>query len=110
EPPSIKAFRQEDGFLIVPRGIGPHLREMFNDCVLITDRTAAFEPLNVTFHGTLRPYQRRALAAALKRRDAVIVAPCGSGKTVLGLAWVAARQQPALWLVHTTDLLEQAIS
>jgi hypothetical protein len=37
----------------------------------------------------------------------VVVAPCGSGKTILGLALIALRRQPALIFVHTKDLLRQ---
>jgi superfamily II DNA or RNA helicase len=56
---------------------------------------------------TLRPYQRDALAAWWRHKNGVIVAPCGAGKTAIGLSAVLHLPTPALVLVHTHDLLRQ---
>ena len=56
---------------------------------------------------TLRGYQREALAAWWKRKAGIIVAPCGAGKTAIGLTAVLHLPTPALVLVHTGDLLRQ---
>jgi superfamily II DNA or RNA helicase len=56
---------------------------------------------------TLRPYQRDALAAWWKHKHGLIVAPCGAGKTAIGLSAVLHIDTPALVLVHTHDLLRQ---
>ena len=56
----------------------------------------------------LRPYQRDALEAWTDAgRRGVAELPTGSGKTVIGLAAVAAVCAPALVVVPTVDLLEQ---
>jgi superfamily II DNA or RNA helicase len=55
----------------------------------------------------LRGYQREALAAWWKHRSGIIVAPCGAGKTAIGLTAVLHLDTPALVLVHTGDLLRQ---
>ncbi len=55
----------------------------------------------------LRPYQARALAAWAHDEEGLVVAPCGSGKTVIGLAAIARTPSPALVLVHTRDLVHQ---
>ncbi|HUT24655.1 MAG TPA: DEAD/DEAH box helicase [Sumerlaeia bacterium] len=58
----------------------------------------------------LRPYQLeavRAVRAALNRRP-VLVAPTGSGKTIMGVALVQALDVPTLWLAHRTELIDQA--
>lgn len=58
----------------------------------------------------LRPYQRDALDAWLSAgRAGTVCAPCGGGKTVIGLAAMAATPTPALVLVHTLDLARQWI-
>ena len=55
----------------------------------------------------LRGYQRDALAAWWKHKSGIIVAPCGAGKTAIGLTAVLHLDTPALVLVHTGDLLRQ---
>ncbi|MFH0996414.1 MAG: DEAD/DEAH box helicase [Pseudomonadota bacterium] len=59
------------------------------------------------FSGTLKPFQREAVAAVLKKDFGTLQAPTGSGKTVMALAIIAARRQPALIVVHTKELLTQ---
>jgi superfamily II DNA or RNA helicase len=55
----------------------------------------------------LRGYQRDALAAWWRHKSGIIVAPCGAGKTAIGLTAVLHLPTPALVLVHTGDLLRQ---
>lgn len=55
----------------------------------------------------LRGYQREALAAWWRHKSGVIVAPCGAGKTAIGLTAVLHIDTPALVLVQTGDLLRQ---
>jgi len=65
----------------------------------------------ISFEGTisLREYQLPAQQAATKKDFGVIVAPPGSGKTVLSLAIIKDKQQPALILVHRKQLADQWI-
>jgi len=53
--------------------------------------------------------QEQAVAAVLRRRMGLLVAPAGAGKTVLSMAIIARRAQPALFLVHTSELAQQAL-
>ena len=55
----------------------------------------------------LRGYQREALTAWWRHKSGIIVAPCGAGKTAIGLTAVLHLPTPALVLVHTGDLLRQ---
>lgn len=69
---------------------------------------------------SLRPYQSRAITAARailrglpvgRRRSLLLVAPTGSGKTVIGanIAQAAvAKQRRVLWLAHRRELVSQA--
>lgn len=62
----------------------------------------------VTVGIVLRPYQREALRAWWRGdRNGVIVAPCGGGKTAIGLVAAAVSPTPCLVIVHTGDLLRQ---
>lgn len=57
----------------------------------------------------LYPYQKNAVDAMDIVGHGVVVAPCGSGKTNIGLAYIAENGQKALWLTHTQDLLSQSM-
>jgi len=63
----------------------------------------------ISFKGSiaLREYQLPAQQAATKKNFGIIVAPPGSGKTVLSLAIIRDKQQPALILVHRKQLADQ---
>jgi len=55
----------------------------------------------------LYPYQKIAVEACLQRHRGILVAPCGSGKTVMGIEMISRRSQNTLIIVHTLDLLNQ---
>jgi superfamily II DNA or RNA helicase len=55
----------------------------------------------------LTPFQMEVLDSALKYDQGVIVAPSGSGKTIIGLELIARRKLPALILVHRKQILDQ---
>ena len=55
----------------------------------------------------LKDQQEQVVAAAMVENQGVIVAPAGSGKTMLGMELIARHQKPALILVHRKELLDQ---
>lgn len=55
----------------------------------------------------LTPAQTATVEQATKYNQGVIVAPSGSGKTIMGLELIARRKQPALILVHRKQILDQ---
>ena len=58
----------------------------------------------------LYQYQENAVQAVLGRKNGILVAPCGSGKTNMGMEIIARVGGRALWLTHTQDLLNQSYS
>lgn len=64
------------------------------------------------FHSSINlyPYQENAVQMALVALRGVLVAPCGSGKTQMGLEIAARLGKRTLWLTHTHDLLNQSMS
>lgn len=58
----------------------------------------------------LYDYQREAVEAVLRVKNGILVSPCGSGKTQMGLEAVARIGGKTLWLTHTTDLLTQSMN
>jgi len=74
---------------------------------LCVDHRLSLDPVEFAFSGSLRGYQEEAVETMARYKDGVLCAPCGAGKTVMGLALIARKKQPALVLVHTKDLLHQ---
>lgn len=98
------------GGLIVPRGYGGRLARLcaeHGEAVEYQDDRRTLPEVDFNFQGELRPYQRAACEAMLRRRFGTLCAPTGAGKTVCGLYLVAKRRQPALIVVHTRDLAMQ---
>jgi len=109
-PPSLFACYEDHDYLYAYRGymgsLVSFLKESELHYHLIDDRRKLSE-INLTFLGTLRPYQERAVGDTLKKDFGVLVAPCGSGKTVMACNIMAERKQPTLIIVHTKELLNQ---
>jgi superfamily II DNA or RNA helicase len=55
-----------------------------------------------------RPYQPRVIKNILKHKNGVVVSPCGSGKTLMGMLAIQALGGRALWLTHTSKLIIQS--
>jgi len=101
--------------LIVPRGIRKNVLRMaaaHKEPVKISDRRN-FIPLDMPIDSTAikyRPYQGDAVRELTSNgEDGILVAPPGSGKTVIGLSLVPLLMQPTLWLTHTNRLSVQAL-
>jgi superfamily II DNA or RNA helicase len=89
-----------DGKVWLPRGLGHDVR-VTRDATT----TARLAPVHHRVH--LWPHQQAALGALGRAGGGVVVMPCGSGKTTLGVAALAEWRQRTLVLVHTKDLQTQ---
>ncbi|SBT06784.1 putative DEAD-like superfamily protein [Candidatus Accumulibacter aalborgensis] len=76
------------------------------ECVLRDERHTG-APLNVSFHGTLRPEQQVAIDALVKHDQGVLAATTAFGKTVVAAWLIARRGVSTLVLVHRQQLMEQ---
>lgn len=103
-----------DDSLRIPRGYRKKLYEAMAEMGLeakIIDNRPILDQ-NFDINATrirYRPYQYDAVMALTKSEEGVLVAPAGSGKTVIGISLVPLYGWPALWLTHTGPLAEQAI-
>lgn len=59
------------------------------------------------FNAQLREHQQAVIESISKKDLGVIVAPPGSGKTIVALKIISDKQQPALIIVHRKQLVEQ---
>jgi len=105
-----KCIKETDHEVIVPRGavgkIVRFCREQKWDYDF-QDVRKKLAPVVFSSDIHLKTHQHPAVEAASKKDLGVIVAPPGSGKTVIGLKIIADKQQPALILVHRKQLVEQ---
>jgi superfamily II DNA or RNA helicase len=110
-PKVIRCYHRFGGHGIrVPRGYARQLLLKCRRQVLVyrvVDHRRRLAAVDFAFKARLRPFQREAVDQMLARDFGTLTAPTGSGKTVMALAMVAARRQPALIVVHTRNLAEQ---
>ncbi len=98
--------------VILPRGFITKFTDYLSSHTLdFTVRNERAVPSNVLYSSRieLRAEQAEAVHLALEEDQGVIVAPPGSGKTIMGLELIARRQQPALILTHRRQIMDQWI-
>ena len=105
-----KFVGETENEVIVPRGFVGKLirfcRENNIEHDFIDERKKLKEIL-FTFNAKLREHQQITIDT-IKRKDlGVIVAPPGSGKTIVALKIISEKNQPALIIVHRKQLVEQ---
>lgn len=94
----------------LPRGCLEDVEKLLSDlgiAAAVRDKRNAGTPLQVTFHGELRPEQETAARAMLAHDTGVLCATTAFGKTVIAAWLVAQRGVNTLILVHRRQLLEQ---
>jgi superfamily II DNA or RNA helicase len=101
-----------DDSIRIPRGMRSALMEMIGDKYDYTIKDQRSHHGYSDIHSaaiSYRPYQERAMAAMYQAEEGLLVAPAGSGKTVIGLSMIPLYGQPCLWLTHTRALAYQAM-
>lgn len=102
-----------DDSIRIPRGMRIpllHMIENIKDEVTIIDKRSQFDFQTVDSAAIkYRSYQEKAMHVMYQAAEGLLVAPAGSGKTVIGLSMIPLFGQPTLWLTHTRALALQAI-
>ena len=110
-PETVMLYEIRGNALTLPRGMAEEVWREKPAGTTARDKTLKGEPLTFdTSRFTLRGYQQKAVNAALSCQwhQGVLIAPCGAGKTEIGMAVIAHLSRPALWITHTLDLAQQA--
>jgi len=96
--------------LRLPRALLPFAEDILKCAgskISIDDKRNLLEKINVEFTGALKEEQRLAVAELLKNEYSVLLAPTGSGKTIIAINIITQRQVPTLILVHRKEILSQ---
>lgn len=97
-------------YVSIPRGCIEDLKALLVELEIaldLDDQRQGGEPIELAFQGQLTGVQMQAVGSLQKNDLGVLVAPPGSGKTVMAIALLAARRTNTLILTHRRPLLEQ---
>ena len=105
---TIPLWHEWGGGLMIPRGIdlGEYGLRHINKTSFPPFR-AGDESLQFSENIQLRDYQAEGVDALERKEQGLIVAPCGAGKTMMGMGAFLRYKTRAVILVHTNDLAEQ---
>ncbi|HCC49544.1 MAG: hypothetical protein A2445_02705 [Candidatus Jacksonbacteria bacterium RIFOXYC2_FULL_44_29] len=107
-----KLLEENGDDVLLPRGFLSQLISFLrNNGIAYQLKEQRPQILEVKFTSNIKllPAQQPIVGKALEVDSGVIVAPSGSGKTIIGLEIIAQRKLPALILVHRKQLLDQWI-
>lgn len=110
-----KYFRQieeTDSHVLIPRGFKDELFNFFkeNNIVFsIKDERLKLSEVKYKSKIKLHDHQKKAIQNIGDIESGVIVAPAGSGKTIIGLELIVKHKKPTLILVHRKQLADQWI-
>ena len=96
--------------LRVPFGCIQKLNNQFGNDIVYDYQIQPIRAVSYRSNINLYPYQENAVKAVLERKNGILVAPCGSGKTNMGMEIISRIGGRTLWLTHTQDLLNQSYS
>ncbi len=105
-----KFVKETENEVIVPRGfIGKLIRFCRENKIEhnFIDERKKKKAIPFLFNAQLREHQQATIEYVSKKDLGVIVAPPGSGKTIVALKIISDKQQPALIIVHRKQLVEQ---
>jgi superfamily II DNA or RNA helicase len=112
QPNPFPIYRESSGKLYVPRYFGID-NYGSPDQIRITNGS----PINISFHGELKPFQKDVVDTYLKKTQnksnygggGLLDIPCGHGKTVLALNIISQLQCKTIIIVHKSFLMNQWI-
>ena len=107
-----KLIEETESEVIIPKGfVGKLIRfcKEHNIEYEFNDERKKHKEIPFLFNTTLREHQQDAIEVTTKKDIGIIVAPPGSGKTIVGLKIITEKKQPALIITHRKQIAEQWI-
>ena len=109
-PRFVRCYHETLDRLVLPRGLLADVQRLLADAgssLVIADQRPTPAPTSFRLAATLTLQQRAAVEDLAGHEHGVLVAPPGTGKTVMACALLARHGQPTLVIVDRKPLLEQ---
>lgn len=108
-PRELRLYEWNGNTLIMPFGVVRAIMPLLRDTLVVCD----FRQDSIIDYGgtkmNLYDYQKKAVLGMIDAKYGILKAPCGTGKTVMGIALIKTIRRRALWLCHTHELLKQSM-
>ncbi len=108
-PRIVACFREEDGYLILPRGKTEQMIAILHKQKIpyeLSDERQYGQKIKVSFQGELYPEQQKAAEKMLEKETGILAAATAFGKTAVGAWLVAERGVNTLVLVHNREIMK----
>ena len=105
-----KLIQAEEKNISIPRGFLEKLINFLNENNIkfeLIEERIKLKPVNFESSAKLSDYQKEAEDDLLSAENGILVAPPGSGKTIISIDLIAKLKQPALILVHKKQIFNQ---
>ena len=107
-PKYIYLYRRDSNKLFLPVGCISELDKVIPANTKYNMDFSENPDVNYNCKIPLYDYQEKALESVLTNYFGILQAPCGSGKTQIGISLAVDLHKKTLWLTHTRDLLVQS--
>lgn len=105
---SIIMYEKGSDFILLPFGTFKNIYCNFYNKATFNNEIKPIRARNYQSNIKTYDYQEMAINNVLRAKNGILVSPCGSGKTQMGLEIIARIGGKALWITHTKDLMNQS--
>lgn len=108
----IKLYQYITSYIRLPRGYLDNLLKIFdsNKIAYVLQDLRTENQCSFKFTKELWNFQQHAVDIMTNYEEGILVSPCGSGKTFMGIYLIYKWGQKTLWITHTKELLLQSTS